>query len=68
MKYSDTSSLMLVITVAFILAVWTLIVAVVTVILPYAFDLKAPWPLIALAWSAPFLVLGGPFVWKRAGP
>jgi hypothetical protein len=46
---------MMFITLAFILAAWTLAVIVVTVILPHAFHLKTLWPLVALAWVAPTL-------------
>jgi len=57
----DQSVGMMFITVAFILTTWTLVVVAVTVILPHAFHLKTPWPVVALAWVAPIL----PYLSKR---
>jgi len=61
----DQSSGMMLITVAFILTSWTLAVVLITVVLPHAFNLNTPWPVVALAWVAPILALGGPYLWKR---
>jgi hypothetical protein len=60
-KAIDISWMMLVITVAFILTAWTMIVVVVTLILPHAFHLNTTWPVAALAWVAPIL----PYLSKR---
>jgi hypothetical protein len=51
----DPSVGMMLITLAFILAAWTLAVVVVTVTLPHAFHSKTHWPLVALVWVAPTL-------------
>jgi hypothetical protein len=61
----DQSLGMMLITVAFIFTSWTLAVVVIMVILPHAFHLNTPWPLVALMWVAPILALGGPYLWKR---
>jgi hypothetical protein len=65
MKDFGTSSFVLVMTGVYILIAWTLIVVVAAVVLPQGFDLKTPWSLVALAWFAPFLAVGGPLLWKR---
>jgi hypothetical protein len=64
MRGIDQSVGMMLITVAFILTSWTLAVVVMMVILPHAFHLHMPWPAVALAWVAPILALGGPYLWK----
>jgi hypothetical protein len=55
MRVIDTGSWMLIITVAFILTLWTIVVLIIAVIVPYAFQLRTPWRLVALAWVAPIL-------------
>jgi len=65
MRGIDQSFVMMLISVAFILTSWTLAVVVMTLILPRAFHLNTPWPVVALAWVAPILALGGPYLWKR---
>jgi hypothetical protein len=65
MRGIDQSRGMMLITVAFIVTSWTLAVVVMTVILPHLFHLNVPWPVVALAWVAPVLALGGPYLSKR---
>jgi hypothetical protein len=65
MRALDPSRSMLVITVAFILTAWTLVIVSVTVILPHILRLKAPWSIVVLAWVSPLLALGGPHLWRR---